>query len=274
MSDDFAILAVGIEAALMDDRSRRNRMSTTRTLTRRFFPASTTLATQSPAKLLLLVLQRSWVMSATVAWGLLLASTALGSEHPGNPSPEQPPAVLESWDAVYIGTTKVGHTQTSFAPVSVEGKRRIRIESHQHLEVARFGQKVKLSTHFECLESAEGVIHSFTCRTEAGPSPIVIRGELVEGTLRMTTSSQGKEIEGSLRWDKSIRGFFATEQSLRRQPMKAGEKRRLKMLFPGLTQIEVIETILEAEKVESTALLGESRTDADQEHGGDWRPGN
>jgi hypothetical protein len=234
-------------------------MSTTRMLTSRFFPASASVARQTPPKLPSSVFGRSWAIPTTTVWGLLLASMAFGCDQSGQQLLQQTPAVVESWDAVYIGTTKVGHTQTSFASESIDGRRRIRIESHQHLEMARFGQKVKLGTHFECLESEEGVIQSFTCRTEAGPTPIVIRGELVDGTLRLTTTSQGKEIESSLPWDKSIRGFFATEQSLRRQPMKAGEKRRLKMLFPGLSQIQVIETILEAEGTEPTALLGESR---------------
>jgi hypothetical protein len=171
-----------------------------------------------------------------------------------------PPASgQQCWDAVYIGDSKVGYTQTSYVREEVDGRLCMRIESHQQLEMARFGQTVRLGTHFVCLESPEGHVQSFTCRTEAGPTPIVVRGRLSDGKLILTSINQGKEIESSLPWDKSIRGFFATEQSLRRQPMKVGEKRRLKMLFPGLTQVQVIETILEAERLETTALLGESR---------------
>ncbi len=125
--------------------------------------------------------------------------------------------------------------------------------------MARFGQKVRLATHFVSIESDQGMVKSFTCRTEAGPTPILIRGQVEDDSLRLTTTNQSKQFESSLPWEKSVRGFFATEQSLRRQPMKVGEKRRLKMLFPGLTQVQVIETILEAERLEETKLLDDSR---------------
>jgi hypothetical protein len=195
----------------------------------------------------------------------LLTLLALAGAAAGGPlsqrreATEACPAMHESWDAVYIGKSKVGYTHTRCVPEMVADRGRYRTESHQHLEMTRYGQKVRLATHFTSVETDEGVVESFTCRTEAGPTPIVIRGHREDGTLRLTTTNQGKEMEGSLPWDKSIRGFFATEQSLREQPMKVGEKRRLRMLFPGLTQVQVIESILEAERLEQTALLGESR---------------
>ncbi len=124
--------------------------------------------------------------------------------------------------------------------------------------MTRFGQMVKVSTHVDCLESETGAVESLTCRTEAGPTSVVIQGRLVDGTLQLVTSSSGKPVSSRLPWDDSIRGFFATEQSLRRQPMKAGEKRQFRMLFPG-NYVEVIDTRLEAERIECTEVLGESR---------------
>src|SRR5690606_6297011 len=58
----------------------------------------------------------------------------------------------------------------------------------------------------------------------------------------------------SMPWSADIGGFRAVEHSLARQPIKAGEKRSLRMLMPLVNQVADVE--LAAKELEATEILG------------------
>ena len=178
--------------------------------------------------------------------------TTTGGTEPASPGTQK---ALETWDAVYMGGGKIGSNRTLFETVAQGGQTWTKVSSWTELEVVRFGQRSTLSTHVESWEHESGEVHSFKTETRAGPSPIVVEGLCHGEKLDLVISTQGKQLKSTVPWDRSNGGFFAVEQSLKRQPMKPGEKREVTLLMPGLTGIERVTSSLTAEVVEPVTLL-------------------
>ena len=59
-------------------------------------------------------------------------------------------------------------------------------------------------------------------RSPPGPGAAVDSGQVRGDRLEMQTTTSGKTISSSIAWPADEGGFFAVEESLLRQPMKAG----------------------------------------------------
>ncbi len=165
---------------------------------------------------------------------------------------------LETWDAVYLGDSKIGYCHTVFATVDRNHETLVKVTSTLDTEIVRFKQRTKSSVHVESLESQAGRVLSFQIETIAGAAPILVSGKVDGDTLHLTTTTQGKQAQQSLPWDSAYRGFFAVEQSLADQPMKEGEQRELMMLMPWLTGVEIVHCTLTAAGIEPVTLLGKT----------------
>src|SRR5205823_9734337 len=85
----------------------------------------------------------------------------------------------------------------------------------------------------------------FVSRMSSGPSEIVVSGSLQDGQLVMEQSTPGQKQSVKLPWSRDWGGPFAVEQSLRKGPLQAGEKRTIHCLLaalnvPGDVQLEAI----------------------------------
>lgn len=168
-------------------------------------------------------------------------------------------SVLETWDAVFMADTKVGSIHTLFKHFERDGQPMVFAESLSQLEVRRFGQTATMQTNITSVESRQGVVHAIRAETIAGPTPVTTVGIYRDGAMQLVTTSQGKMVSSQIPWNDRQGGFFALEQSLRRDPMKPGQKRQLSMLIPDVVGIQLVTADLTAETVETVELLEGTR---------------
>src|SRR5258707_777542 len=74
----------------------------------------------------------------------------------------------DTWDAVYIKGSKVGHVHTYIEADSLEGNAPLRIKSETTLSMERDGQSSIQNVSILSVESLGGEVASFECRMTAG----------------------------------------------------------------------------------------------------------
>ncbi len=164
----------------------------------------------------------------------------------------------ETWDAVYMGDSKVGFIRTLLETVDADGTRWLKGSSWQELDIRRDGQSSKITSYVRSWEDDAERLHSFRSEIVIGPSPIVVEGTCNANQLDLTVTSQGKVTRSSIPWNPANRGFFALERSLARQPMKPDEVRQLIWLMPSPAGVDVAHSTLSAQKTESVDILGQT----------------
>jgi hypothetical protein len=173
------------------------------------------------------------------------------------PSPAaQPPNSRETWFAMYIEGVKVGYGRTSSAKFVERGAALERIEEEVNFAVNRNGQRTEEKIASVGIEKPGGEVLRFETEIDSGPEPIVTQGKVRGDQLLFTTKTTGKTAASSIPWPANAGGFKATEQSLARQPMQPGERRKLAGLMVGFNQVAEIE--LAAAAYEPTTLLDHS----------------
>ena len=170
--------------------------------------------------------------------------------------PDSPADPHESWFAMYIEGVKVGYGRTSMNRFVEHGATLARIEEEVNFAVNRNGQRTEEKISSIGLETRAGELLSFQTEINSGQEPIRTKGEVRGDTLVFTTTTTGKTLTNSIPWPANAGGFKATEQSLARQPMQPGERRKLAGLMVGFNQIADIE--LAAAAYEPTNLLDHS----------------
>jgi transglutaminase-like putative cysteine protease len=171
---------------------------------------------------------------------------------------EAPPA-QESWDAVFLAGSKVGHVHTYVEPVKDRGRSLLRVRVDMVLSFKRLNDLVTIKTQYGTIETLDGEVLRLDTRTLAAQQEMRTAGDVVDGKMTLTMDGGGQQQQVTLPWGPDVRGPYATEQSLSRQPMKPGETRTLKMYIPDLSK--VCDITLKAEKPEEIELGGaEKRT--------------
>lgn len=161
----------------------------------------------------------------------------------------------ETWQVHYLGDAKVGHGRMK---VVRQDDGLVRIESDEELTVDRGGSRVTQRVTLISIEKPHGELVRFESRANFGPVATISRGEVkANGTLHCETETQGKTVANALPWRREWGGFFATDQSLRREPMQPGQTRTLHALQPLLNQVG--EVRLTAHDYEDASLLLGSR---------------
>jgi hypothetical protein len=199
---------------------------------------------------------------------VLLVLAAIGCRKTTGPSPamqapgslQQASAPQETWDAVFIGGTQVGSVHTTTTQEGDAETPSVKIVSDTQLSIARFGNVANMRVVTESVETAAGIVLSFSHRTESGASPIVVEGRVQPDRVILTHRTAGKETTTQLPWNADQGGFFAVEGSLRRALMQPGEQRTLSLLMPGLTGVQLAQATLEAQQYELTKLLDGSQS--------------
>lgn len=170
----------------------------------------------------------------------------------------QEAAVRETWDAVFMGGAKVGHTRTRFESVQDDGQELVRINAVSELSLRRFNQTVEQKITVSSVEHPDGRLVSFSSSMGTPPNETATQGFYENRQLRLTTTTPGKSEETTLAWDPTWRGFFGAEQTLLEKPMQPGQKRTIRTLMAVFNMIGEID--FTAVGYESTKLLGEQRS--------------
>lgn len=162
--------------------------------------------------------------------------------------------MVEVWYADFIGDARVGWTRVRYHPPR-DG--RVTIQSESELAVQRFGTQVKQTIRSSSQEMPDGRVHSFESTSESGGDMQRIAGVVEGDRLRIESSSGGNTDVHHLEWKPEYGGYFALEQSLRRQPLQPGARRALTAILPVLNQLAMF--TLRATDYESTTVLDGTR---------------
>jgi hypothetical protein len=184
------------------------------------------------------------------------------ADHPGS-GPLQPVliadtqgATSDTWEAIFLQGAKVGYGQTVTRTIDSHGEKIVQTEAASRLTVVRKGDAIEQEIRATSWETPAGELLHFNCELRTGSLPTLIKGTVQGDKLVMQTTTAGKTETSTLPWSKGWGGFQATEQSLQKQPMQPGEKRKLKQFELGLLQIADVE--LKAIGREPTLLLDHS----------------
>jgi hypothetical protein len=224
-----------------------------------------------PSPFALLVKQRLTLRSLCPLILLLLGCFLAGCEPPESASstPEAKEKIApaahkvankgdlidDSWQANFLNAAKLGFGHAVVRKVSGPAGKIIRTTMTQELRIQRYGQETKETLTFSSEDSPEGKVLSFDC--QAAAMGMEASGRVSNGFLKLTTLTKGKATTSNIPWDEDTLGYFGLEDSLRRQPLKAGEKRRVKWFQPLLHMVS--DDKLEAQEEEEVDLLGETK---------------
>jgi hypothetical protein len=176
---------------------------------------------------------------------------------------EKPPAAPaesatdyeESWQAIYVGKTRVGYGRSSVGHKAVDGEDRVVTDSETTMAISRFKQPVKLKMVTQTEETAAGDLLEFRFELLNPPAaPMSNWGRVKNATLLLTTETNGKTTTKEMPWDESIKSPTYHERQLREDPMKAGQTRTLKMFDPQFAKVSTM--TLQAGEMKNVALLG------------------
>ena len=160
----------------------------------------------------------------------------------------------ESWDAVYLSGSKVGHVHTWVEPVKDRGRDLLRVRFEMKLSIKRLKDTSNIQLQWGTIETLEGEVLRLDTRTLASDQELRSHGDVIDGKMRLTLDGTGQHQEQQIDWSPEVRGPYAPEQSLSRQPLKPSEVRQLKMFMPDLNR--VCDVTLKALAMEDVTLGG------------------
>jgi len=179
--------------------------------------------------------------------GVLLAAVALAGTAAAAPT-------TDSWDAVYLAGSKVGHIHTFIEPVKDRGQDFLRVRFEMRLSYKRLDDAVTIRMEYGTIETPEGEVIRLDTRTHASDQEIRVHGDVVKGKMTLFLDGTGQRQQQTIDWGPDVRGPYAAEQSLARKPMNPGESRDLKMFMPDLNR--VCDVKLTAKGLEEVKLGG------------------
>lgn len=161
----------------------------------------------------------------------------------------------ELWDAVYISGHHVGHMVTREESVSHDGKEALRTTQDSLIRVNRNNATTEQRIQTSILETAEGDIIEFDAVMKSGISEMQFHGvqQAANQLLIQQKTENGRASETLLTIPSACRGFFGTEQELRRRPLSIGESRTISVLAPIINAVVKVE--LHAVQYETTKLI-------------------
>ena len=162
--------------------------------------------------------------------------------------------IADSWDAVYIAGSKVGHIHTFIESVTDRGRKLLRVRFDMAMNYKRLKDSVSLELQYGTIETPEGEVLRIDTRTVASDTVIRAHGDVVDGKMYLNFQAGGQVERKTIPWSPDVRGPYAAEQSMAKKPMEAGEVRELKMFMPDLN--EICDIKLTAKKEEEVLLGG------------------
>ncbi len=171
--------------------------------------------------------------AAVVSSLLLFATVGLPGCQRGNSQDVAPrlAKVRETWDAVLMGGTKVGHTRTRYESLEEDGQALVRIRADTEMSMKRFNQTVEQKITITSVEHPDGRLVRFSSSLGTPPNETATTGQCDDRKLRLTTTTPGRSEDAVLPWNPTWRGFFGLEQSLQEKPMKPGQHRTITLFM-------------------------------------------
>jgi len=181
-------------------------------------------------------------------------------------------AQSESWDAVYISGSKVGHMRIRVNPVKDGDRSLVRVLVDINLSFKRGKDASTIELQYGTIETPEGQVLRLDTRTLASKQVLRVHGDVIDGKMTLRIENGDQKQEQVIPWGTDVFGPYGAELSLSKSPMKPGEVRKIRTFIPDLNKIA--DATLTARAKEPIALGGGSSRDllrVDQEYTIDGR---
>src|ERR1700722_1807315 len=143
----------------------------------------------------------------------------------------------ESWDAIYLGGSKIGYVHTYVEKVHYKGKEYQRVRIHIEQRLKRDKDISVVNLEYGTIETLDGEVLRLDTRILAGDAKdIRAHGDVIGGKMRLILES-GERQELVIPWSSDVRGPYAPEQSMARKPMTEHERRDMKMFIAELNKV-------------------------------------
>jgi hypothetical protein len=155
--------------------------------------------------------------------------------------PEPTPSVAaqesakESWQVIYLGTSRIGYVHSTAETITRDGRKLERTSTVTHMTIKRFGQTLKIEVLLESEAAQDGELVSFVQETKnppAGSTRVV--GQVQGDKLLLKTTVAGRTTEQELAWEKGVKSPSYETQTLAENPLKPGESRSFDVFLPEL----------------------------------------
>jgi transglutaminase-like putative cysteine protease len=163
-------------------------------------------------------------------------------------------SVQESWDAVFLAGAKVGYIHTFVEPLNDRGRELLRVRVDMVLSFKRLNNDITMELRYGTIETPEGSVLRLDTRTLASTQEIRAHGDVINNEMTLTLEGSGQSQQVTIPWGPEVRGPYAVEQSLSREPMKVGQTRKLRTFIPDLNKI--CDVTLTAKSMEDVELGG------------------
>jgi hypothetical protein len=166
------------------------------------------------------------------------------------PSPDR-----ETWSAIFMDGKKIGYMHFAERTVEENGKKLLHARGYSELTLVRERSRLLQKLELQTWETPDGKLERFESKMPSGSGDIAGSGKRRGAQLIVTTDTLGKRVTTAIPWPENCGGFFVAERSLETSPLKAGEKRTVSGLMPGIFQpCETVLTALEEEEVDLRGL--------------------
>ena len=188
--------------------------------------------------------------------GAFCASGLLALASPSTAQVQSQGKPQESWDALYLGKTKVGHVHTKVERLADPTTKRelLRVQVDTRMTLKRQNDRTTQKIRYGTVETPDGQVLRLDIRIGTDAEELMrTSGDAIDGKMTLTLEGGGRQ-QTTLDWGPQVRGPHAPELSLARAPMKSGETRSETMFIPGLNKLGTL--TLSARAEESVELGG------------------
>ncbi len=173
--------------------------------------------------------------------------------------PDRARADSESWDAVFLGGTKVGHMHIRVIPVKDGDRQLTNVLVDFFLSFKRGNDTSTIEVQYGTIETPEGQVLRLHTKTLLGQQVLRVHGDVINGKMKLQIENGGQKQEKVIDWTPDTFGPYGVELSLSRKPLKPGETRTVKTFIPDLNK--VAEVTVTARGMEPVALGGGANKD-------------
>jgi hypothetical protein len=163
-----------------------------------------------------------------------------------------------TWEVMYRANVPVGYTLKKSVSSNRGSEPVITNDFRSVLRFVKEGKEERRELIINSVERPNGELISLTTRAQTGSESqsVIARVNGSKAVLELTIN-QTKQ-QNVVEWDSKVRGPFAIEQSMMRNPMKDNESRLIRLLDPFSGRI--VESRLDANaKYKSPIMLGKSK---------------
>src|SRR5262249_54572309 len=148
--------------------------------------------------------------------------------------------------------TKIGHVHTYVEKLKSQGKDylRVRIDMEQRIKRGRDFSVTRIT--YGTIEGLDGQVYRLDTLTDLGGQKLRTHGDVIHGEMELILEGNGVKNSVVIPWGPDVRGPYAAELSMARNPMKEQETRSLKMFMPAVNKICDVE--LKALSIEPTVM--------------------